>query len=235
VGDTAFVELGVGQSVEYGGIAVRFDAVTGDSRCPSGVQCVWAGDAGIQLTLVAGGESEVVELHTTLDPRDASFGGFAIGFRDLRPYPAEGVPGDPDGYVATLTLRATHQAMTNTATPASIIPEPIFWSRQYTFAISTAPQAGPSTGGTYPVTSRKPVQARSTTAPPDRRSSRPARSSRRPMRGTDFTEGAMPVVEGALDIPEYVGARAVEGILLTTVARLHITRTVWRSDAVRRR
>jgi hypothetical protein len=55
------------------------------------------------------------------------------------------------------------------------------------------------------------------------------------MRGTVFTEGAMPVVEGALDIPEYVGARAVGGILLTTVARLHITRTVWRSDAVRRR
>lgn len=42
--------------------SVRFDSVSGDSRCPVGVQCIWAGRADIVLTLSHGTTSKTVTL-----------------------------------------------------------------------------------------------------------------------------------------------------------------------------
>ena len=68
--------LAPGQSatVDGGRLVVTFQVVTGDSRCPttSGVACVWAGDATIEVTLALGptgpggppGPTTTAELHT---------------------------------------------------------------------------------------------------------------------------------------------------------------------------
>jgi hypothetical protein len=104
VGDTAFLELPVGRSADNGEISVTFDGVSEDSRCPTDVECVWAGNGAIRLTLTGGDETEVVILNSTLNPREASFGPYSIGFRDLTPYPVSGEPLDPGEYAAHVAI-----------------------------------------------------------------------------------------------------------------------------------
>lgn len=53
------------------GFTIGFDSVAGDSRCPVGVQCIWAGRADVVLTLAHGAASESV----TLASGDMSQGG----------------------------------------------------------------------------------------------------------------------------------------------------------------
>lgn len=102
VGDTAFLELPIGRTADNGELRVTLDGVTEDSRCPSGVQCVWAGNAGLRLTLATADETEVVVVNSTTTPHMAAFEGFVLGYRDLTPYPVSTVPTDRESYVATI-------------------------------------------------------------------------------------------------------------------------------------
>ena len=104
VGDTAFLELPLGRSADNGEISVTFDAVSEDSRCPREVQCVWAGNGAIRLTLTGGDETEVVILNSTLEPREATFGPYTVGFRDLTPYPVSGESFDRAEYAARIAI-----------------------------------------------------------------------------------------------------------------------------------
>jgi hypothetical protein len=56
--------LAPGQTIvsEDNDLSVTFDQVSGDSRCPKGVQCVWAGRADAVFTLSVEGAEEVVTL-----------------------------------------------------------------------------------------------------------------------------------------------------------------------------
>src|SRR5690349_23098582 len=45
-----------------GDLTIHFDKVSGDSRCPEGVQCIWAGRVDCIFTLTKGGASQVVNL-----------------------------------------------------------------------------------------------------------------------------------------------------------------------------
>ena len=42
---------GAGIEVDRAGLNIRFDSIATDSRCPSDVQCVWAGEAVAVLTV----------------------------------------------------------------------------------------------------------------------------------------------------------------------------------------
>jgi hypothetical protein len=46
-------KLPVGQTAAITGedLKLKFDGVTADSRCPKGVQCIWAGEAKVQLSI----------------------------------------------------------------------------------------------------------------------------------------------------------------------------------------
>jgi hypothetical protein len=104
VGDTAFLQLPVGRSADNGELSVAFDGVSEDSRCPVGVQCARPGNGAVRLTLTGGGETRMVILNSTLNPRRASFGPFTIGFLDLTPYPVSGEPFDREEYAAHLSI-----------------------------------------------------------------------------------------------------------------------------------
>lgn len=59
----AIFALGVGEEAEVAPrTKLRFDRIVSDSRCPVGVQCVWAGEVRIALSLSAPGGSQSVEL-----------------------------------------------------------------------------------------------------------------------------------------------------------------------------
>ena len=79
--------------------------VSQDSRCPSDVQCVWAGDALIRLALsstsAAGLETSI---HTNIEPRVALYSGYQIKAAGLKPVPKSGqaIPGN--SYVVSLEV-----------------------------------------------------------------------------------------------------------------------------------
>lgn len=85
-------------------LSVRFDGVTDDSRCPVGVQCVWEGDAVVQLTLErppAAAEARV--LHTSQRfERETEYAGLVVRLVDLQPVPREGATIAPEDYRVTL-------------------------------------------------------------------------------------------------------------------------------------
>ncbi|MCB9306149.1 MAG: hypothetical protein H6565_06100 [Lewinellaceae bacterium] len=56
------------------GFSVRFDSVSGDSRCPVNVQCMWAGRVDAIFTLMKDGEQKTV----TLSAGDLGQGGSAV-------------------------------------------------------------------------------------------------------------------------------------------------------------
>lgn len=100
-------EIAVGQEARVRGtpIILRFRGVTQDSRCPSDVQCVWAGNAVARITLGGSGTSSTdVALNTTLDPKFVVFSGYRITFVGLKPVPKSGATIPSAEYVATVVV-----------------------------------------------------------------------------------------------------------------------------------
>ena len=103
-GDTVRIELAVGSAVNVDGISILFESVTGDSRCPLNVQCVWEGNAEISLRLTRTQSSDLVSVNTNLEPRVIRYAGQEIRVADLTPYPVYGEPLDPSTYIVALML-----------------------------------------------------------------------------------------------------------------------------------
>ncbi len=87
-------------------LRVRFDGVTEDSRCPIGVQCVWEGDAAVELTLEkppTAADTRV--LHTAgRFNRETDYAGLVIRLVDLEPRPREGASIAPEDYRVRLVV-----------------------------------------------------------------------------------------------------------------------------------
>jgi hypothetical protein len=100
-------DISPGQEVRVQGsdITIRFSMVSEDSRCAIDVQCVWAGNAVIRLTIAAPGKAASdVALNTTLDPKSAAYDGYTVTLRGLKPQPRSGTPIPSATYVATLEV-----------------------------------------------------------------------------------------------------------------------------------
>ncbi len=98
-------ELTVGQSARVDGpsLTVAFNGVTEDSRCPTGVQCIWAGNAAIAVSLTEGsGATSQATLNTTLNPHSARVSGYEISLVGVTPYPKQGGTIPQATYIATL-------------------------------------------------------------------------------------------------------------------------------------
>ena len=100
-------KLKVGQevSVREAGIKVSDIAVVEDSRCPTGVQCIWAGNGKVSLKLSkAKSESVSVELNTSAGPKSRAYQGYEVRLVSLDPYPKNGVVIGKNEYVVTLMV-----------------------------------------------------------------------------------------------------------------------------------
>lgn len=101
------LHVGEEQPVHGAGVSLSFAQVDGDSRCPSDVTCVWAGNAIAVLGVRAGvGSPSPYRLNTTLDPRKVQPTGqqFEIRLDSLRPIPHSGQTIPQSQYVAYLTI-----------------------------------------------------------------------------------------------------------------------------------
>src|SRR5206468_798477 len=83
----------------------RFQGVTTDSRCPSDVVCIQAGDAIVRIdVLMSGAPSSTYDLHVR-DGQPVRHRDLTIAVENLSPYPISSRPIAPGEYRATLRVR----------------------------------------------------------------------------------------------------------------------------------
>jgi hypothetical protein len=100
-------ELKINQeaAIEGEGLAVAFDSVLQDGRCPEGVDCVWAGNAKIKVQLSKQKQTPgAIELNTGVSPKSSSYLDYEIKLVALNPRPKADKAVDPKEYKATLII-----------------------------------------------------------------------------------------------------------------------------------
>jgi hypothetical protein len=100
------VPLPFGRVVKVGEVYLQLGEVS-DSRCPAGVQCVWAGDGVATLAVhppcyAAGckAASTMLTLHTGMEPKAGLGWGHRVELVALRPAPVANQAVDQSRYVA---------------------------------------------------------------------------------------------------------------------------------------
>ena len=102
------VKVRIGQTMIVEGVRIRFSDVESDSRCPSDVVCVWAGDALASFVVEQNCECKSpafeLKLHTTLEPKNGTAYGFRVELLGLTPYPSVASPIKKDSYAAWVRI-----------------------------------------------------------------------------------------------------------------------------------
>ena len=99
--------LAAGATVRVGPerTGVTFKAVLADSRCPTDVQCIQAGEAVVRVTVARQGQpAETVEVQTTPSLDHATAAGYTLTLTRLLPVPNTKRPTRVSDYRATFTL-----------------------------------------------------------------------------------------------------------------------------------
>jgi hypothetical protein len=99
--------LAPGQTAEVGnaGISLRFDGVSGDSRCPGDAICIQGGDALVKVSVLATQNRAAEYVLHTGDMRPVSHDDVTIALIELTPYPFSSLgPIAPSDYRATLKV-----------------------------------------------------------------------------------------------------------------------------------
>jgi hypothetical protein len=99
-------DLKPSEAAKIEGLQITFDGVSEDSRCPTGVQCMWAGDAAATFTLQ---KPPAAAVHRTLHTngrfeRQTEWEGFVVRLEEVKPYPKQGLTIGADDYRATLVV-----------------------------------------------------------------------------------------------------------------------------------
>jgi hypothetical protein len=87
------------------GLAVRFDAVTEDSRCPIDAMCISAGQAVVKVTITSANVPTTVQIQSDpVNARAARAGIVRVEWKQLEPYPSFRNPVQPSDYRLTLRV-----------------------------------------------------------------------------------------------------------------------------------
>jgi hypothetical protein len=105
----ATVRLAPGQEVFYNrdGLLLRFETVEGDTRCPTGVQCIWPGEAKAVVTLrLRDGSLKTLALTEPGSAKQAveTFSGYRMAYH-VEPHPEVGVLVPSEEYRLLLTVQ----------------------------------------------------------------------------------------------------------------------------------
>ena len=100
--------LATGETIVIKGedLKIRFEAVTADSRCPTGAQCIWAGEAQCRMQFTHKGSASIVALTEPGLPGDRTqdtFGEYNLSFQ-LLPYPEVGKQPAAGSYYLLMTV-----------------------------------------------------------------------------------------------------------------------------------
>jgi len=104
-GVTFDLPVGKTASLNGDGVRITFKQVKEDSRCPTDVTCIWAGDARIELTISRSGSSDDTKiLSLSAANSEARSGDLQIRFVGLTPVPRQADGNTPRAYVAQLVV-----------------------------------------------------------------------------------------------------------------------------------
>ncbi len=93
-GDTVSLKIGQQRTVKPSKVRIKFLSVVEDSRCPTDVNCLWAGNAKIKVLVSTSRNSREFEINTNLGPQGNQLDGWAINLVELTPHPtSKGAPG----------------------------------------------------------------------------------------------------------------------------------------------
>jgi hypothetical protein len=110
-GEDFTLRVGKSATIPTAGLRLTFVAVTGDSRCPEDVVCVWAGSAPIELRVQLPGRDTALLLDPTQGPQTGIVEGWRVALRALNPAPHTGRT------IPASEYEATFRVSSNTATP----------------------------------------------------------------------------------------------------------------------
>jgi hypothetical protein len=97
--------IGKTATINGSGTHLTFRLVREDSRCPTDVTCVWAGDAKIEVTISRSGSSDDTRILSLTPPNnEVSSGDLQIRFVGLTPVPRQADGNAPRAYVAQLVV-----------------------------------------------------------------------------------------------------------------------------------
>ena len=99
--------LGPGQTaaIESTNLSLRFDGVTGDSRCPADALCILGGSATVKLTVTGrSGASREIRFETGL-LKPVAHDSITLELVQLAPYPFSATPIRHEDYRATIRVK----------------------------------------------------------------------------------------------------------------------------------
>ena len=101
------LKVRVGEQKKFTGskINVKFISLVEDSRCPAGVNCVWAGNAKIKVQISEGKNAgETFEINTNIGAKGATFSSYAVNLIELTPAPQADSKTAANSYTATFSI-----------------------------------------------------------------------------------------------------------------------------------
>lgn len=94
------------RNVARNGLTIRFDSVLEDSRCPVDVNCVWAGNAKLQIRVGSYRRpTRIFTINTTTQPKTIVYAGYEIKVINLNPKMRTNIRINRNGYTATFEIR----------------------------------------------------------------------------------------------------------------------------------
>ena len=102
--ETFTLNVGKQKTAKKSRLKIKFLGVTEDSRCPVGVNCIWAGNAKVKVRIVGARSTKVFEFNTNSGPKGDIFEGWSIVVDSLTPEPHANKPINPKSYKAKFTI-----------------------------------------------------------------------------------------------------------------------------------
>jgi hypothetical protein len=109
LGDSFSLTVGQSASIDGDDLAIKFIDVIADSRCASGVQCIWQGEVACLVEITHPGTSQQKVLTypgLTQELSKAQFGSYQLTF-SVEPYPEAGEEIEKSEYRLNLSVTKT--------------------------------------------------------------------------------------------------------------------------------
>jgi hypothetical protein len=102
--EMVIIKAGQQRTAAKSKLRIKFISLIEDSRCPIGVDCIWAGNAKIRVQVVGERSTKVFEMNSTLGPKGDILDGWAIMLEELTPVPRANRKTNPKNYTATFKI-----------------------------------------------------------------------------------------------------------------------------------
>ena len=100
-------KIKIGQRVTIQKLNIKFSALQNESRCPTGVQCIWEGNAAIAVQVSKmnkKGMKATLNTTTVIPPNELRHKGYKVRLVALNPWPNINQTIDEKDYEATLIV-----------------------------------------------------------------------------------------------------------------------------------